>query len=392
MRSRIVIIITIFLFGNLKAQSPMDKILESIALNNKSLKTSLGQVEADNIRQKTGIFLQNPTIEYNYMTGKPTDLGNKTDFGITQAFDFPSVYILQNKIAGLHGNANQYRFLSRRQDILRQAAELYTELIFVNKYRILLDQLQNTTAQFVSGLKTKFELGAIDAVEFSQKKWLESVLLVKIRQNEIRKQALTMQLTGLNGGIPIAVNDTTYPALDSLPVLDTVLNRILLGNPDLNFIKGQQFISEKEVKLAKSKWLPKFEAGYYSESTLSQDLKGLHLGMSIPLWENVNTVKRTRSEERLIGLQWEEYRNTLYYEVSGLYQQCNLSRASLEEVRAGIVANDFNRYLSVLLKEGKIDASRFFYDLSGWLAINEMYLSGELEMNQAYIRLKSYSF
>jgi hypothetical protein len=114
--------------------------------------------------------------------------------------------------------------------------------------------------------------------------------------------------------------------------------------------------------------------------------------MSIPLWENVNTVKRTRSEERLIGLQWEEYRNTLYYEVSGLYQQCNLSRASLEEVRAGIVANDFNRYLSVLLKEGKIDASRFFYDLSGWLAINEMYLNGELEMNQAYIRLKSYSF
>ena len=97
-----------------------------------------------------------------------------------------------------------------------------------------------------------------------------------------------MQLTGLNGGIPIAVTDTNYPALESLPVLDTVLNRIIARNPDLNFIKGQQFIREKEVKLAKSKWLPKFEAGYYSESTLYQDLKGLHLGMSIPLWENVS--------------------------------------------------------------------------------------------------------
>ncbi len=392
MRSGIIFIVTMFFIGNVMPQSSMDKLLESIALNNKSLKTSQGQVEADNIRQKTGIFLPNPTIEYNYMTGKPTELGNKTDFGVTQAFDFPSVYILQNKIAGLHGNANQYRLLSRKQDILRQAAELYTELIFVNKYAILLKQLQHTTAQFVAGLKTKFELGAIDAVEYSQKKWLESVLLVKIRQNEIRKQTLTMQLTGLNGGIPIAVADTFYSAVESLPVLDTVLNRIMARNPDLNFIKGQQFIREKEVKLAKSKWLPKFEAGYYSESTLYQDLKGLHLGMSIPLWENANTVKRTQSEERLIGLQWEEYRNGLYYEISGLYEQCKLSQSSLEEIRTGIVATDFNMYLSTLLKEGKIDASRFFYDLSGWLAINEMYLNGELEMNQSYIRLKSYSF
>ena len=252
--------------------------------------------------------------------------------------------------------------------------------------------MKSTTSQFVSGLKTKFELGAIDAVEYSQKKWLESVLLVKIRQNEIRKQTLTMQLRGLNGGIPIAVIDTTYPALESLPVLDTVLSRIIARNPDLNFIKGQQFIREKEVKLAKSKWLPKFEAGYYSENTFYQDLKGLHLGMTIPLWENANTVKRTRSEERLIGLQWEEYRNGLYYEVSSLYEQCRMSQVSLEEIKTGIVATDFNMYLATLLKEGKIDASRFFYDLSGWLAINEMYLSGELEMNQALIRLKSYSF
>jgi hypothetical protein len=114
--------------------------------------------------------------------------------------------------------------------------------------------------------------------------------------------------------------------------------------------------------------------------------------MSIPLWENVNTVKRAQSEERLIGLQWEEYRNGLYYEVSGIYEQCKLSQASLEEIRVGIVATDFNMYFATLLKEGKIDASGFFYDLSGWLAINEMYLSGDSDMNQAYIRLKSYSF
>jgi outer membrane protein TolC len=381
-----------FLCGGAMAQSPMEKLLESIAQNNKSLKTTLGQVEADNLRQKTGIFLPNPTIEVNYMTGKPADLGNKTDFGVTQAFDFPSVYILQNKIAGLHGDAGRYRFLSRKQEVLRQAAELYAELVFVNRYAMLLKQLQGTTARFVAGLKTKFDLGAIDAVEYSQKKWLESVLQVKVRQNEIRKQTLTMKLTGLNGGIPVAVADTLYPAAEPLPVLDTVISRILAHSPDLNFIRQQQVIREKEVKLAQSRWLPKFEAGYYSESTLNQDLQGLHLGMSIPLWENANTVKRTRSEERLTGLQWEEYRNGLYSEISLLYEQCNLSKASLEEIRTGIAATDFNSYLDALLKAGKIDASRFFYDLSGWLAVNELCLSGELEMNQAYIRLKSYGF
>ncbi len=380
------------LSGYVFSQTNMDAVLESIAQNNRAIKTSQGQAEANNIRQKTGIFLPNPTIEYNYMTGNPSQLGNKTDFGVTQSFDFPSVYILQHKIAGLHGNTNQFMMLSKRQEILRQAAELYTELVFVNKYTELLKRLQSTTSQFVTGLQTKFDLGAIDALEYSQKKWLQSVLFVKIRQNELRKQTLTMQLTGMNGGIPVSVNDTAYPILETLPVLDTLINRILIQNPDLNFIKGQQFIREKEVKLAKSKWLPKFEAGYYSESTLYQELKGLHLGMSIPLWENANTVKQTRSEERLVGLQWEEYRNGLYYEISSLYEQCRMSQASLEEIRTGIVATDFNMYLDILLKEGKIETSRFFYDLSGWLAISEMYLTGELNMNQAYIRLKSYSF
>jgi cobalt-zinc-cadmium efflux system outer membrane protein len=392
MRKGIILIAIMILSGYMYSQTPMDALLEIIGQNNKSIKTSQGQVEANNIRQKTGIFLPNPTIEYNYMTGTPSEVGNKTDFGVTQSFDFPSVYILQNKIAGLHGNANQFMLLSKRQEVLRQAAELYTELVFINKYAKLLKRLQNTTNQFVSGLKTKFELGAIDAMEYSQKKWLESVLLVKIRQNELRKQTLTKQLTGLNGGIPLAVNDTVYPSLEPLPVLDTVINRILVRNPDLNFIQGQQSIREKEIQLAKSRWLPKFEAGYYSESTLMSELKGLHLGMSIPLWENANTVKRTKSEARLINLQWEEYRNGLYYEVSSLYEQWNMSQVSLEEIRTGIVAIDFNMYLNILLKEGKIEASRFFYDLSGWLAINEMYLSGELDMNLAYIRLKSHNF
>ena len=121
-----------FLCGNVMAQSPMERFLESIARNNKSLKTSRGQVEADNIRQKTGIFLPNPTIEYKYMTGEPSEFGNKTDFGVTQSFDFPSVYILQNKIAGLHGNANQFILLGKRQDILRKAAELYTCLLYTS--------------------------------------------------------------------------------------------------------------------------------------------------------------------------------------------------------------------------------------------------------------------
>lgn len=392
MRNGIILTAIMILSGYVFSQTNMDAVLESIAQNNRAIKTSQGQAEANNIRQKTGIFLPNPTIEYNYMTGNPSQLGNKTDFGVTQSFDFPSVYILQHKIAGLHGNTNQFMMLSKRQEILRQAAELYTELVFVNKYTELLKRLQSTTSQFVTGLQTKFDLGAIDALEYSQKKWLQSVLFVKIRQNELRKQTLTMQLTGMNGGIPVSVNDTAYPILETLPVLDTLINRILIQNPDLNFIKGQQFIREKEVKLAKSKWLPKFEAGYYSESTLYQELKGLHLGMSIPLWENANTVKQTRSEERLVGLQWEEYRNGLYYEISSLYEQCRMSQASLEEIRTGIVATDFNMYLDILLKEGKIETSRFFYDLSGWLAISEMYLTGELNMNQAYIRLKSYSF
>ncbi len=51
---------------------------------------------------------------------------------------------------------------------------------------------------------------------------------------------------------------------------------------------------EKNVMVGQN--LPKLSAGYYSESVLDLKFKGFQIGITVPLWENSNTIKNAKSE------------------------------------------------------------------------------------------------
>lgn len=51
------------------AQSDINQVLESIALNNKTLKAGGYLTEAQKLEAKTGKYLANPTIEFNQLWG-----------------------------------------------------------------------------------------------------------------------------------------------------------------------------------------------------------------------------------------------------------------------------------------------------------------------------------
>jgi outer membrane protein, heavy metal efflux system len=54
-------------------------------------------------------------------------------------------------------------------------------------------------------------------------------------------------------------------------------------------------IGQQMVEVSKALNLPKFETGYHYQAMLGQRFNGLHLGLTIPLWENKNKVNATTS-------------------------------------------------------------------------------------------------
>ena len=96
-----IIIFSSLLFFNseLYSQNTIEIVLAKIEKNNSTLSALRKSADAEKIGNKSGIYLDNPEIEFNYLWGNPSAIGNRTDIRVVQTFDFPSAYKYKNQIA-----------------------------------------------------------------------------------------------------------------------------------------------------------------------------------------------------------------------------------------------------------------------------------------------------
>jgi len=77
---------------NAAAQTSIEEVLHEVEQNNTTLVALKQRVNAETIGNKTDLSLPNPEVEFNYLFGSPSSIGNRTDISVTQGFDFPTVY------------------------------------------------------------------------------------------------------------------------------------------------------------------------------------------------------------------------------------------------------------------------------------------------------------
>ena len=76
----IIITLMVFFAGvTLNAQNNINPVLSQVEENNTTLKALREQAEADKLQNKTGIFLDDPEVGFNYLWGNPSNVGNQTD-------------------------------------------------------------------------------------------------------------------------------------------------------------------------------------------------------------------------------------------------------------------------------------------------------------------------
>ncbi len=96
MKINITLILLLFLSFPVFSQSTIDNLLESVKTNNKQLQASYQNTESTKLSSQTGIFPDNPEVEYIHKFGN-SQTGNLQELSITQGFDFPTVYSSQKK-------------------------------------------------------------------------------------------------------------------------------------------------------------------------------------------------------------------------------------------------------------------------------------------------------
>jgi outer membrane protein TolC len=189
----------------------------------------------------------------------------------------------------------ELEFLKQRNTVLLQARTLYTELIFSNIMAAVMKRRLDNAMNLALSYKTKFSLNECGIIEYNK---AQLNLIATEKQNsllELKRESLQAELNALNGGQPIPVTDTAYPAIIINPDFEQWYAQAEAKSPVLTWLKKEIEISRSQIKLNAASVLPKLTAGYMSEQVAGEQFQGITLGITIPLWENRNMVRYAKT-------------------------------------------------------------------------------------------------
>ena len=386
----LALIAFIFIVSNIKAQNSVDNILSEIAKNNKSLIANQQYWEAKKLQYKTGLTLYNPSVEYEFLKGTPIGEGNQTDFLVLQSFDFPTTYIKKKQVADLQIVQVDFHLTAYRQDILLKAKQYCIDFIYFNKKQAELKKRLQNAEKLYNDYQKKLDKGDASSLDVNKAKLQLLNLQNDFRLNTSHIYQLNQKLTELNGGTTITFTDTVYSLIPSIPDFQTLESTIEANDPVLKSFQQQKEIRLKQVQLSKALTLPKMESGYRSQAILGQKYQGVHFGITIPMWENKNTVKLQKAEVLFSKLQVEQHKNQHYHEIQQLYEKYQNLKTTLEEYQQLITILNNTELLDKALKLGEISSIQYFMEISYFYNSYDKYLQLEKEYHQVIAELYKY--
>lgn len=384
MKPIVIMIVSLFIGGfPLHAQPGIDEILGEIEKNNTTLSAIRNNTAAGKIGNKTGVFLQNPEFEFHYLWRDPTTVSNRTDILIRQTFDFPTVYSYKNQIATQRNNQLDIEYRKQRNSVLMQARLTLVDIIYTNALQSFFESRLVNATNLAAAYKNKLDAGDASILDYNK----AQLYLLNLKQeavtNEINRNALLARLAGYNNGVYIDFSDTTFKNT-LIPVeFEQWYLQMSQYIPELNYIKSEIEISQKQQQLSLAMSLPRFSAGYMSETITNEQLQGITAGISIPLWENKNTIKYAKA--RTIALQSLETDQELqiYNQLKAYHAKIISLQNTVIEYRSSLQSFDNTGFLDKALEKGEITLIDYILELSVYYSSFNNLLETEKELNKA---------
>jgi outer membrane protein TolC len=235
-------------------------------------------------------------------------------------------------------------------------------LVWLNKQESLLKIRKEDADQLVAIMEEGFKGGEISKPAYDKARIYTLGVHTEWQKIQSAIEVQKQYLSQLNGGHSIDNMTIEYPLNWELPHLDSLLANLSNTHPDLTMAELGIRQSEKEIKHQKMNSLPTFAAGYRSESFLDQTLKGFHVGISIPLWQNTHTVKHAKLQTERATANLAQQKSELEMRVSNIYHQASALKKNYEQMKAVMHEEQVTQSNLELLKAGQINFTEYLMD------------------------------
>lgn len=341
-----------------KAQNTVQDVLSAIEKNNPVLKANEQFFEAKNLGFKSQTNLANPELEWEKSFS--SEEGKPYEILVSQSFDFPTSYLYKNQIKKAQiANTENYKAKSR-QDILLEAKLLCINLIYYNKQKAELESRLISSESLDDLFQKRLAEGDATILEANKIKMLRLNTANQLKMINAKVSNLSDDLTKLNGGKQIEFKLLEYPLMSINQEMKDLLTQSLSADPQLKLLSTKEEISAKETSLVKTNSLPKFSIGYrYLNSDVMKQANGIKLGLSIPLWENKNKVKRARLLEQFSREEYLIGKMELENKFLKLFRNFLNLEESLKEYEAIFTEKGYDTLLQKALTHGEISSIEY---------------------------------
>lgn len=375
----ILIIILFFILGNdVFSQNNIEKVINEIEKNNLTLSALNRELEADKLEHRQENYLESPEIEFGYLWGNPSSIGNRKDFSIMQSFDFPTAYKQRSDIRKIKDNQANANFIFQKNEILFEAKIICYNLIYINSLIDIYQKKMKDAEQIFSLYQKKEQEGGVSILDLNKVKISCFNAKQELENVEIERNDVLSKLTSLNGGVPIEFDQKTFNPINNFLDFEKWFSMAKESNPKLSILEEEKNLRKRDVQLKRSMALPKFHTGYVSESVVGEDFKGLSVGITIPLWENRNIVKQAKIRSLVVDEIAVAQKNSWEIAWKTNYQKAVQLKNNIDEYNSLFQGVNSHELLKKALELGEISLIEYLFE------INFLYESFEKQLQQEY--------
>ena len=371
-------------------KSGWESWMAQIAQNNTTLKALHRQMQASVLANGSNLSLTDPEAEVAYLVGTPKGVPNRTNVSLTQSLDWDVLLGRRSALAKANNQVAYNDYRRAVQQVLTEADEQFTTLVYYNKLCGELSQRQTLAEEIERLYQQKFERGDINQLEVNKVRLNASVCRADWARANNERQQILANLQRLNGGHAVAFTDTVYPLQGkALPPL-VYFQSALAGSLAVQTAQAAVAQSEAEIKVAKAEGLPALTVGFQGEYIKQNNYSGLSLGFSVPLWGNSR--KKIRKAEAELAANRLTVDDVIYQEraqVAKLYASAQQLQQAANALQKDMQLMNNDQLLRRSLELGQISLLDYLLELSFYYTARTSQLEAERDAQLAVSALRS---
>lgn len=372
------------LYGQTNNQ--MKDLLHSVEENNMALKALREGVKAEKLGNRTGIYLINPDVEYNYVRGVAE---GRQDVSVKQRFDFSVLSGLKGKVASEQNKLVDMQYQTDRINILLEAKLYCMDLIYYNRMREeLLVRLEHAKS-IAMAQEQRLNRGEGSILEYNNVQLNLSTVQGELERVETERTAVVSQLRRLNGGFIPKVEDLSFERVDLPSDFDAWYVDAAEKNPALIYVKQEIELGKKQISLSRSLSLPSVSAGYMYEKAGKLQSQGVSLGVSVPLWENKNRIKQSKAALRAAEMRKDNVYQQFYNQLEVLYERTAGLQKTSEIYRRSLLSANNTTLLKKALEAGEISILDYIIEIGLYYNTVNQALSAERDYQKSFAELSA---